>query len=888
MPEFDRDVSLQNVFRNTNGQSAKASAHDENGFDNGNQGLSPYLIDQRLYIMQLFPAKWTLTAKLIRNCKGAAGPDASRFDDAWATFNDRDHRAMKHFQISKQSLEQWATLLLEPSIDAAVAKLQDMIFPKLGQNDPAQLPPLFVILFLLKRHDLPPHALQALLACTWAIMRFQGPSMVHEDVQVFMVFMRFARWSAQVWPQGILNVAALLTTFVPTRLSMDEPLSDESYAHLTTMFNGGLRMVARYARNHPYGTAHLQEQAQVMIISKMIRFNPPLRITGTGYKSLVGVQLRRPKTEQEQAWADLKSRSWPPWPKPRTAMDEDKGYEYGTSRSIKTLQLMRRAGYAYPEWERIARVYGGWDADGTPTIQTRFPYLKHTFLPQNVGAQEARYWAAKVQTTRDVREAWAMFLQHEATQTPRSFSLYRAMFDKIVQERKRTGDATYDVRTTNSLAMAGEMAEVSSPATSPKERIFIQSEPPTFMELFGMVAQDDIRITPSFLNYLISHAPSIKDAIEIWEVVTGDVGAQSLVPTAIKYSLDREAKNGVRNLLPALVAVLCRFPWDSSATALFSKEQLAAMANDFSAVFQLHESSDIRNLHVETRAVMQAGYLCKAGKPMREDVWRSLLVAIRRARPASSDQRAPVGFLFFGVVLDILSSMNRLAVVQTMEFFDALCIYMEYAGRAALQVIHSPETRRLADATPFAEAFVASGSMVLRKLFAVISGPPTNPDIWNKSMDGLHVPPIPTLSDIPTSLQCHHYVRTLGLFQDFEGLYSLAKWIEMHEEELHEFNKVSHGGQRRWTQVRAAFRLAFEDPSKMYPSRMFRASPGWKQAPPELLKLVEATFNRLKLLGGWARIDETEDYELHMKMGLEMAHHQMHVLDNSQRTGLWP
>src|SRR6202041_1208945 len=90
-----------------------------------------------------------------------------------------------------------------------------------------------------------------------------------------------------------------------------------------------------------------QEKAQFDVLRSMANNVPPLIITQEGYRAVARVQLARKKTAQEQEWARLKARSWPPWKENRTAMDEEKGVEFGFSRASRIMSQMHQAGYEH-------------------------------------------------------------------------------------------------------------------------------------------------------------------------------------------------------------------------------------------------------------------------------------------------------------------------------------------------------------------------------------------------------------------------------------------------------------------------------------------------------------------------------------------------------------
>ncbi|KAJ9624105.1 hypothetical protein H2203_005554 [Taxawa tesnikishii (nom. ined.)] len=168
----------------------------------------------------------------------------------------------------------------------------------------------------------------------------------------------------------------------------------------------------------------------------MATHDPPLVINREGYRGVIRVQLARKKTAEEEEWAQLKSPSWPPWKEERTGMDAYIGVERGISRAGEVLARMQEAGYPLEEWEYVAQIYAGWDTDRSPTIQTRT--IAPAPFSQNVKAQ---IWAARIDSTRTVYEAWACFLACEEESIKLRQEVYFAMFQKLTSESKRRQQA---------------------------------------------------------------------------------------------------------------------------------------------------------------------------------------------------------------------------------------------------------------------------------------------------------------------------------------------------------------------------------------------------------------------------------------------------------------
>jgi hypothetical protein len=795
-------------------------------------------------------------------------------------FNAQELQFMNKHGYTMEQVESWASMLLERDTDVAVSLLNDYMFPASseGAGPGSRLVPLVVIIMLIRRVYLSSRALQILLTCTWHCLRFR-PFYYSRTDSYLKLFKRFVRPALNVWPDSIPNIASLLIVFVPPSEAEEERIfnpTPERRLQLTEVFNDAIKYLSLSAGPHPYRSCIFQEKAQFMILSHMVCYDPPLQVSGEAFLSLAIVQLRRSKTTQEEEWSALQSRAWPPYPKPKTAMDEDKGYEFGSSRAIRTLQHMRQAGYSYPQWEQVARIYGGWDVDKTPTIQTRVAYLSKDVEMNDMNA-EVHTWAARIAATRDVREAWSIFLQYETAQLPFSPSVYFPMFRKIAEESRRTAKEV--TRPEDNTITPGDFREVVPPATSPMQKVFVASEPPTFMELFDHMTKGNTAIPPWFLAYLLSASPSIEDGLKVWARIKHDPGATKLIAAATG-----ELDSG-QNMRPVefrgLIELLRRFPWDQSLTQLFSTRQLHDIRQKFfgaANVVGRQDTGGILPIHSspDTSAIIQAIYLAQQCGSAQPAVWQSLLRGILLTLYSVPVPQRPTAPWFFGIVKDMLSAMKQLQVPPEDEFFDHLCHFVELAGRGAHKIQQITEPYRwvtgLEQSQNAAYYIKSNGSLMLRRAFAHLVTPAVNKAALDASTSGTKAENwIPrTIKTLSPNL-CQHYIRALAVYSDYEGIYSFARWLAANESDmvasLEQVNRASY----KWTVVITAFRVALEFPEHMFHGRTVGTL---KRAPEELVQLVKGTLESMTELGGWASDAQVEEYGAHVKMNVDMKTHR--------------
>ena len=188
------------------------------------------------------------------------------------------------------------------------------------------------------------------------------------------------------------------------------------------------------------------QKAQMYLLDHMSRFQPALPVNRVGYRALVSVQLRQPKTDRERDWASLQSKAWPPWKQDRNGLDADKDMHYGTSRARRAISRSVEDGYAPRDWELASGILAGWDTDNSPTIQTRgappsmkvskAETLENNQAPKDQDAKDGvLVWAARIRATRTLDEAWAGFQSYSSQASQWDLSVWFEMYKKLVYAR---------------------------------------------------------------------------------------------------------------------------------------------------------------------------------------------------------------------------------------------------------------------------------------------------------------------------------------------------------------------------------------------------------------------------------------------------------------------
>ncbi|KAF4548619.1 Hypothetical protein D9617_26g078310 [Elsinoe fawcettii] len=312
----------------------------------------------------------------------------------------------------------------------------------------------------------------------------------------------------------------------------DGLLETRNLAALTFSTNAILQLLALPCKSRSFKSSTSQEAAQVRVVQFMANHQPPLELSRQGYRSITSVQLMLKKTPQEIRWTELQSLSWPPWKHDRTAMDSRIGPDYGTSNAMQALLRMKEVGYKPAGWEDVAKVYTGWDDDGSPTVQTR-QYLG----PFPKWQAETIMWSARVRTTRTIREAWAAFQAYWDSGTKWRPSVCQAMLEKILLAARREAKLKHDDQAelnselllpsqVGSKIHPGEVKEIWPSPPSSHLETYTRSPPPTLAEFLSLVIQHDVVLDDDALQHLLPLIISWHDAKLLLDSMRPDISTR--------------------------------------------------------------------------------------------------------------------------------------------------------------------------------------------------------------------------------------------------------------------------------------------------------------------------------------------------------------------------
>jgi hypothetical protein len=735
-------------------------------------------------------------------------------------------------------------------------------------------PPFFVYHDFLARSHIRPEALRLLLnrLPVW------DPDTLHlSERLVLSVFESLLYHCRRVWPQAIPLMATWLTQQLRLsdahllRLRESDMLDDDDFAavsHLTTQYNYALRLLSSPSHISPFKNTILQEAAQAIILKHMADHPPALAIDRVGYRAVTRVQLATKKTDSEREWARLKSPSWPPWKEDRTGMDARIGLDYGVSRAHQILLRMQEAGYPLKEWDQVAMVYAGWDTDRSPTVQKRI------FLDDFAeGKLVNSLWIARIKTTRTAQQAWACFLAYQDEGLPPDHRIYHAMFEVLIEERKRVrlgaeniGHEVDDDHDGLDPLYPGDTKEIGSPPSSAHQLTYIRAEIPSIPQLYDHMREDETHPSDDTLELLLDSAETLAEGL-----VYVETGLHQNYGTAVSALLhgseDCEGLHVIPDrLFTAYIRLLCRFPHTPHGPDLKSHWSYGTLVRN---------SLDLRQplaralyLLVQQKRTHRPAWNCVFAALARRDAptlasgWR--LLALRGQKSLNSENELYDKIFAFNLACQVNETMRENDLTLDEDAFMDVCIVSEHAASAVQTIFQMHQYKQdhttgvLTRITLKADATLREGPGWMKEQFWTLTegardSVPTLPETeaTTTKMPSLYVVPRPAL--------LHAYIRALGLFRDYDGLVELVQWMVRHRRELTKRRKMDRRGRVLMRRALIALRVfvedRWEDSRPELEDKEITVSASAEQVE-EIRELVESVNH----WGGWPSDEEVEMY----------------------------
>jgi hypothetical protein len=747
------------------------------------------------------------------------GPESIASDFA---FTKHEEHLLRHKGFKPRSVEGWGSCLLTRRSREAVALFEDH----------QERPPLFVLLLFLRRQHISAHTFGVVLRhiekrvksepFDWAVLK--------------VLSVRLLRHARKQWPESIPWVSSLFCTeaaalFTAERLCTASARLLSDLTHFSNVF---LLLLSLPATITPVLAAAYQERAQFEVLQFMASRTPAITVTRMGFRSVSRNQLAHPKTIEEKEWAELKGPSWPPWKENRTAMDEDKGYEYGASRASKILHRMYEAGYRGHLWEEMTEVYAGWDVDFSPTIQTRtsLPHISSQF--RNKKYLTGLLWASRIRTTRTRREAWACFLAYELSGAPVTQHVYLAMFEKLHHlALKRSSleksqpnlirgtSQDEDVHAVKEELLPGDMIETIPDPTSPLHYVYLSEPMPTTKELYHRMCANNIRPSNRLLAFLLESAPTFETCIAILETAKNDFDGG--IKHLLSGHLGPESSIGAvpDYFFAAFIKCLCRFGRFNRTPG---EDPLL-----------LQPESHYRELRSNEHYLLEYAYaLLSQHPPLYRPAWTTYMDKMASSRLHSSGHSgSPTrdgDIAKYAITWNLIESMQHIDLDVDDNLFSTVCTVTTYATQAATK-----DTSTVQDA----RHMLTTATSRLRTLFNNLVGaksalPPSTHPRWNT------IPP-----HIPSPAVLHAYVRALGVLRDYEGLYSFSIWLTENHAEVTARSEVQHSGSKLLFKTLVALRAAVT--GYLDNGKDMELSPEQR----DIVQLIVCQIQTVEHWGGW-------------------------------------
>jgi hypothetical protein len=767
--------------------------------------------------------------------------------------------------------------------------------------------PVFVLNFLLRREHIPADALRTLLQYTLEYLEYRwrlcsekledqhghrlGPI---DGSVVFLLFIRLVRHARMVWPPAVVTITSIIILhYLPSRDSGHSSgptvFSPDEAELFTRHCNLALYLLSLPTSLNPMHSATHQQRAQFDLIRKMVELKPALPVTRQGHRALSSVLLRLKKTPQERDWARLKAPSWPPFRQSKTRLDDMKGSDYGMSRAGRALQYMQEYGYPLVDIDFATKILSGFHIDGSPTIQTR-----EIVLGRDSGS--SLLWAAMVSSTRTLPEAWACFLKYKETVKPLHHRVYLAIFKKMAYDQIRTAEVSHtdahDRHDDFEEVLPGDGRETFPAPEDPTDAIYIPSEPPSIESLFDQMISEGVQPDIFHTQFLMSRASTFEFGLKAWAAnqvdiptLLNDRSQNETTPGGYLSSQEQIRSNDLPPLSPraitAFVGLLCKFTHADTSSLRQITNAL------YFTISTIPGSANRWALHVR-HPFIHAYLLVKAYKLSYRAAWTQLIYTLAQPDtmanigeefPGKLDESHPLMALI--LVQDVVNSMKEAGTDIDTLAFRYLCDIAQNAA-PAVQIIEYDTKHKLTQArlgrsyhrvkrmSSIAKQQLTAYPHFLRIVFTRLVGMSSrDAAIANRTPTAVsevapHPPrtitPLPSYLAVPNPAGLHAFVRALALYGDFEGIYSLVKWMVSAKHDIANVAAQESNGNARFRRCIVGVRALLESPGRDHRLERLEWRDEIEGAREELIVLVEKEIDSVPEWGGWASEKEVERY----------------------------
>lgn len=773
-----------------------------------------------------------ILASCLQNLSPANTQDLEDIDEhILQVYNERTCLLLDRNQYTMENVMTWSWILMSQSSNEAIQKLT------LLDADCAPLRiPFFLTNFILKQRSISSQSLHFLVEKFKATLlsnneeadstQMQFVLRPEDSSSTMLLFVRLLRHARKTWVKGFSDIADIFALMLPARplqLQWQSDLDVKRYHLLAFYYNRALVLLSRPTHSNPYQHVVVQQQALLRILRTMTKFRPHIPVQREGFRALLSVQLAHKKTKLEKEWANLKALSWPPWKEEKSGLDADRGDIGSESRALGVIRQIREAGYSTREVEQIAAIYAGWDTDGSPTIQTRsfisIAQMRETSntnrtLDASKGAHANVLWAARIATTRTLREAWSAFLNFEKEVSDHRLAPYFEMFAKLLFSRSNSSGRSTTV-------LAGDCKETFPEPLSPRHLTYVASELPTPGDLFERMTRRGLKPQGRLLSLLVAHSESLAEAMKYL-----NIAYPALVDHPARSAGNRSEQTFwacIRSLpLPILTAylkALARFPAEfmHSINSKSIGESWPYVSPYFLAYIQRRLGPSRYDQRILIHYLFLILTRCNHASAA---VWHPLLTAFKNVFLFNLRGRN-AGYALSSDAweyLDLIQrSMKSAGICLTLRDFNELCVIWEAFGLSGMCTKESsaygstsssrfyfekPHRLKFQCKAIFERLTMPFGTLIFRSQLKKYEN-------WEQSVapkDNNR----PVLLVTPSYHTLHLLIQVLGAWNDESGLMSLLRWMRDYVSDLDRGAFETNNGLRQRRLAIVALRVYLE------------------------------------------------------------------------------
>jgi hypothetical protein len=619
---------------------------------------------------------------------------------------------------------------------------------------------------------------------------FQPPHL--EETEFAMLLSRLLYHARRIWHPAIVSISHMVAPYVSSILDSDSanPKCLDRYTHtrLSKLHNQLLRLLALPASINPLKSMAHNWQAQRVILQTALQFEPPLTLDHNSYRAIVQVLAASKKSEKEFKVASLRNRSWPPWRVDQDGMDAQRSPEEDSSRVIMATMRTKESGYSEDGQDIAMRILGGQEPDGTPTIQTRKLIKRRA---RNASSRsiplelDVHHWAARIQATRDIQEAWSAFTGFEESGGQPSLSMYFAMFEKLNYESARAG------RKEMQDASPGDGKEVLPSSNDNFSTYYrLRLQPPTLSDLYAKMIGQGLRPLGRCLTFLVQHARTVDEGLRYLRDSGLDNQAVSFLGGSSKQISPSILEKIPIQAYAAFIVLVCRF----APRAIMSKTGLNDSRDLKRITTGAEEASNVTEREESVEPVVKRWDILEMTTPSGRSHLNPLHHAVGLLKHRRMHFR-PAWYAVFntlarrGVIVDrnlVGHPKNDILSWQVLEAalgdFHKSGLELDPRG---FQII----------CNGFEKAVLASFNVSEEYGVAVLGAFPLLKTEFMKIFEsGETTYGLPNLLHGVHGAHLHAYVRVLGLMEEYDEMLSVLEWMVKNQDALHEIAILSRNG----------------------------------------------------------------------------------------------